>query len=165
MPEFFAVTVALGTTAPLGSVTVPVMSPETRDCATSDGVIIKATTSKASIAVINFLAVIISPLRPSHFAMRNVCEWLESIQLCGQQGEKNIAWQNALTLTSNDATAMPFATRRDRSRKSKPVNAKRANVAKSPLPQLRFLTDSQRGISGFVEFNARSCEKPILMRR
>jgi hypothetical protein len=60
--SLFKVTVAPETTAPLGSVTVPVRSPETADWAIKDGAINAAITSTAKIPVIIFFTVI-SPLK------------------------------------------------------------------------------------------------------
>ena len=60
--SLFSVTVAPGTTAPLGSVTVPVRSPDTSDYAIKDGAITAATTSRARNPMIN-LFVVISPLK------------------------------------------------------------------------------------------------------
>jgi len=47
LASLFSVTVAPDTTAPLGSVTVPVTSPETSDCAIRDGAITAAITNTA----------------------------------------------------------------------------------------------------------------------
>jgi hypothetical protein len=56
--SLFNVTVAPDTTAPDGSVTVPVRSPETRDCAISDGTVIRAITSRARDPINIFFTVI-----------------------------------------------------------------------------------------------------------
>lgn len=58
MAVFLSVTVALGTTAPLGSVIVPVRSPETSDCAINDGIKIAVITRKVRISLISLLVVI-----------------------------------------------------------------------------------------------------------
>ncbi len=62
LASLFSETEAPDTTAPLGSVTVPVISPVTSDWAIIDGAITAAITSTAKIPVISLFAVI-SPLK------------------------------------------------------------------------------------------------------
>src|SRR5271166_5588815 len=61
-------TVAPERTAPLGSVTVPVKSPETSDCAINVGAITAATTSTLRIPVISLFIFIVVLKSPCHLA-------------------------------------------------------------------------------------------------
>jgi hypothetical protein len=51
-------TVALGITAPEGSVTVPVMSPVMRVCAASRGVSLRRQTKKRDLLVLNMVTLL-----------------------------------------------------------------------------------------------------------